>query len=66
MVIAAVLAGIVVGAAGAWLLARTQYASKLGVLEDARGSLEMTLKALAADALASSNRSFLEIGRAHV
>jgi DNA recombination protein RmuC len=63
MVIAGVLIGIAVGAVGAWLALRAHYASRLGVLEDARGSLETTLKALAADALASSNQSFLELAR---
>ena len=38
MVIAGILIGLVVGAAGAWLALRGQYASKLGVLDDARGS----------------------------
>jgi DNA recombination protein RmuC len=66
MVIAAVLIGIVLGAGAAWLVLRAQYASKLGVLEDARGSLETTLKALAADALASSNQSFLELAKAQL
>jgi len=66
MVIAGILIGIVVGAAGAWLALRAQYASKLGVLDDARGSLETTLKALAADALASSNQSFLELAKSQL
>ena len=59
VVIAGLLIGLVVGAAGAWLALRAQYASKLGVLDDARGSLEQTMKALASDALASSGESFL-------
>jgi DNA recombination protein RmuC len=66
MVIAATLIGIVLGAVGAWLVLRAQYASRLAVLDDARGSLETTLKALAADALATSNQSFLELAKAQL
>jgi DNA recombination protein RmuC len=66
MVITGILIGLVLGAAGAWLVLRAQYASKFGVLEEARGSLETTMKALAADALASSNQSFLELARSQL
>jgi DNA recombination protein RmuC len=66
MVIAATLIGIVLGAVGAWLVLRAQYAARLAVLDDARGSLETTLKALAADALATSNQSFLELAKAQL
>jgi DNA recombination protein RmuC len=66
MVIAGILIGIVVGAAGAWLALRGQYASKLGVLDDARGSLETTMKALASDALASSSESFLKLAKSQL
>ena len=66
MVIAGILIGLVVGAAGAWLALRGQYASKLGVLEDARGSLETTMKALASDALASSSESFLKLAKSQL
>ena len=66
MVIAGLLIGLVVGAAGAWLALRAQYASKLGVLDDARGSLEQTMKALASDALASSGESFLRLAKSQL
>ncbi|MEP6811940.1 MAG: DNA recombination protein RmuC [Actinomycetota bacterium] len=66
MLIAGILIGIVVGAAGAWLVLRGQYASKLGVLDDARGSLETTMKALASDALASSSESFLKLAKSQL
>ena len=66
MVIAGILIGLVVGAAGAWLALRAQYASKLGVLDDARGSLETTMKALASDALASSSESFLKLAKSQL
>src|SRR6478672_6658111 len=70
MVIAGILIGLVLGAAGAWLVLRGQYASKLA----AHGSLESTMKALASDALASSSESLtkvdgklqeLEVARTH-
>ena len=66
MVIAGILIGLVVGAAGAWLALRAQYASRLGVLDDARGSLEATMKALASDALASSSESFLNLAKSQL
>jgi DNA recombination protein RmuC len=66
MVIAGILIGLVLGAGGAWLALRAHYAAKLALLEDARGSIETTMKALASDALASSNRSFLELARSQL
>ena len=66
MVIAGILIGIVVGAAGAWLALRSQYASKTAVLDEARGSLETTMKALASDALASSSESFLQLAKSQL
>jgi DNA recombination protein RmuC len=66
MVIAGILIGIVVGAAGAWLALSGPYASKLAVLDDARGSLETTMKALASDALASSSESFLKLAKSQL
>jgi DNA recombination protein RmuC len=58
MVILALLIGLVVGACGAWFLLRGQQA--------ARGTLETTMKALASDALASSNQSFLELAKSQL
>jgi len=52
MVILALLIGLVAGACGAWLLLR--------------GQQESTMKAIASDALASSNRSFLELAKSQL
>ena len=56
-----ILIGLVLGAAGAWFAVRWLYAARLSMLDDARGSLEATMKSLAADALRESNQSFLEL-----
>jgi DNA recombination protein RmuC len=66
MVIAGILIGLVLGATGAWLAVRAHYAAKLGMLEDARGSLEGTMRTLAADALASSSESFLALAKSQL
>jgi DNA recombination protein RmuC len=66
MVILALLIGLLVGGGAAWLALRAQYASRLGVLEEARSSLETTMKALAADALATSGQSFLELAKSQL
>jgi DNA recombination protein RmuC len=66
MVIAGILIGLVLGAAGAWLALRAHYAAKIGLLTDTRASLETTMKALASDALASSNKSFLELAKSQL
>src|ERR1700681_3190717 len=66
MLIAGVLIGLALGAAGAWLALRAHYAAKIGLLADTRASLETTMKALASDALASSNKSFLELARSQL
>src|SRR5205809_7964487 len=58
--------GLLVGAAAAWLVLRAQYASRVNALEEARASLGTTLKALAADALATNNQSFLELARSQL
>jgi len=52
-----ILIGLVVGAAAAWLALRAA---------DPRPTLETTMKALASDALASSNRSFLELAKSQL
>jgi DNA recombination protein RmuC len=70
----ALVLGLALGAAAAWLLARTRFGDelararaaadeKLALLEEARDSFAVTMKALAADALATSNRSFLDLAR---
>ena len=77
MVILALLIGLVLGAAVAAALARARYAGelarerasageKLALLEEAQDSFTTTMKALAADALATSNKSFLEIANAQL
>src|SRR5215471_14729258 len=58
--------GLLLGAAIAWLVLRAQYASRVTTLDDARASLGTTLKALAADALATNNQSFLELAKAQL
>src|SRR5215831_8707422 len=58
--------GLLVGAAAAWLVLRAQYANRVSALEEARASLGSTLKALAADALATNNQSFLELAKAQL
>ena len=52
-----ILIGLVLGAAGAWFALRAT---------DTRASLETTMKALASDALASSNKSFLELAKSQL
>ena len=77
MVILALIVGLALGAAVAAALLRARYAGelarerasageKLALLEEAQSSFETTMKALAADALATSNRSFLEIANAQL
>ncbi|MFL5943677.1 MAG: DNA recombination protein RmuC [Gaiellaceae bacterium] len=64
--IVGLLIGLALGAAAAWLVLRAQYASRVNALEEARASLGTTLKALAADALATNNQSFLELARSQL
>jgi len=66
MVIVGLLIGLVLGAGGAWLAVRAHYAAKLGVLQDARASLEGTMRTLAHDALASSSESFLALAKSQL
>src|SRR4051794_7994867 len=75
MVVALILIGFALAALSAWLLARVaglraeldrerrDGREKVELLAGARGELEMTMKALAADALRSNNESFLELAR---
>src|SRR5436309_330624 len=58
--------GLLVGCAAAWLVLRAQYAVRVAALEEARTSLGSTLKALAADALATNNQSFMELAKAQL
>ena len=52
-----ILIGLVLGALGAWFVLRAT---------DPRASLETTMKALASDALASSNKSFLDLAKSQL
>jgi len=61
--IVGLIIGLLVGVAATWLVLRAQYASRVTALEEARASLGSTLKALAADALATNNQSFLELAK---
>ncbi len=58
----ALLAGILLGAVGAWLVLRWRTA----VLIDAREALGSTMKSLAADALATNNQSFLLLAKSQL
>jgi DNA recombination protein RmuC len=58
----ALVAGLLLGAAGAWLVLRWRIA----VLADARESFGNAMKALAADALASNNQSFLTLAKSQL
>ena len=77
MVMLTLLIGLVLGAAAAAALVRARYTGelererasageKLALLEEAQDSFTTTMKALAADALATSNKSFLEIANAQL
>ena len=58
--------GLLVGATAAWLVLRAQYAGRMAALEEARASLGSTLKALAADALATNNQSFVDLAKSQL
>jgi DNA recombination protein RmuC len=61
--IAGLLIGLVLGVAAGWLVVRYRYAARVAVLEEARAALPETMKALAADALATNNESFLQLAK---
>ena len=61
-VLIALLAGVLVGAAGSWLVLRWRTA----MLIDAREALGSTMKSLAADALATNNQSFLLLAKSQL
>lgn len=63
---AALVLGLALGAGIAWLVLRSQYAGRVAVLEEARGSLDTTMKALAAEALATSGQSFLDLAKSQL
>ena len=77
MAVLMLLIGIGIGAVAAALVVRARYAGelereratsgeKLALLEEARESFATTMKALAADALATSSKSFLDIANAQL
>jgi DNA recombination protein RmuC len=66
MTLVALVLGLAIGAAASAAVARLHYRSRLSTLEDARDSFAVTMKALAADALATSNQSFLELAKAQL
>src|SRR5207244_12711270 len=64
--IAGLVIGLLVGSAAAWLVLRAQYAVRVAALEEARTSLGSALKALAADAIATNNQSFMELAKSQL
>jgi DNA recombination protein RmuC len=64
--IVGLLIGLVLGAVAAGVFLRIHYSGRLAVLQQARETLGETMKALAADALATNNQSFLEVARAQL
>jgi DNA recombination protein RmuC len=66
MLVVGLLIGLAVGAGAAWLLARAHFGARVAVLEAGRATLGETMKALAADALATNNESFLQLAKAQL
>jgi DNA recombination protein RmuC len=64
--IVGLLIGLVLGGAAAALVVRAHYGARLAAMRQARESLGDTMKALAADALATNNQSFLELPKAQL
>ncbi|HLY86502.1 MAG TPA: DNA recombination protein RmuC [Gaiellaceae bacterium] len=64
--IVGLLIGLVLGSAAAALIVRAHYDARLAVMRQARESIGDTMKALAADALATNNQSFLELAKAQL
>ncbi len=60
------LIGLVLGVVATYLVVRAQYTARLTSIEEARGQLETTMKALASDALASSSESFLKLAKSQL
>jgi DNA recombination protein RmuC len=65
-VVIGLLIGLVLGAVATYLVVRSQYTARLVSIEEARGQLEVTMKALASDALSQSSRSFLELAKSQL
>jgi DNA recombination protein RmuC len=66
VVILGLLIGLVLGVIATYLVLRAQYTARLVSIEEARGRLETTMKALASDALSQSNQSFLELAKSQL
>jgi DNA recombination protein RmuC len=64
--IVGLLIGLVLGAAAAGLFLRLHYSTRLAAMGQARDAFGDTMKALAADALATNNQSFLELAKAQL
>src|SRR5256714_1273738 len=64
--IVGLLIGLVLGGAAAALFLRTHYTARLALWGQARESFGDTMKALAADALATNNQSFLNLAKAQL
>jgi DNA recombination protein RmuC len=65
-VLIGLLIGLVLGVVATYLVVRAQYTARLTSIEEARGQLETTMKALASDALSQSSRSFLELAKSQL
>jgi DNA recombination protein RmuC len=65
-VVIGLLIGLVLGVIATYLVVRAQYTARLTSIEEARGQLETTMKALASDALSQSSRSFLELAKSQL
>jgi DNA recombination protein RmuC len=64
--IVGLLIGLVLGAAATGVLLRLHYSTRLAVMGQTRDAFGDTMKALAADALATNNQSFLELAKAQL
>src|SRR5262249_55523874 len=58
------LIGLAVGAAATWLVVHAHSSAKVGVLETGRAALGETMKALAADRLATNNEACVQLAEA--
>ena len=63
MLVVGLLIGLALGAGIAWYVVRAHYAARVAVLEDGKAAIGETMKALAADALASNQESFLQLAK---
>src|SRR5947209_11125189 len=66
MMVVGLLIGLAIGAGVAWLIVRSQYAARVAALEHGKAAMSETMKALAADALATNNASFLQLAKSQL